>query len=95
MDSDWVKKHTIKYNNDKSGIFIKYPSSSFKWIVNHLRLRAMVKSDIESPGLEIESVQDAILKENVTSMLFPGKEENFLGEKRFSSIILTSWFEDY
>eukprot|EP00551_Chaetoceros_affinis_P004419 CAMPEP_0203672182 /NCGR_PEP_ID=MMETSP0090-20130426/7758_1 /ASSEMBLY_ACC=CAM_ASM_001088 /TAXON_ID=426623 /ORGANISM="Chaetoceros affinis, Strain CCMP159" /LENGTH=92 /DNA_ID=CAMNT_0050537443 /DNA_START=536 /DNA_END=811 /DNA_ORIENTATION=- len=72
----------MKCSDGRNAIIAQYLSSALKWVVNQLRLKAIAKADVELPRLEMNSAQDAHLKENVVSMLFPGKEEAVFGKRR-------------
>ena len=100
-DNDWIKAQTIKLENGKAAVLIEQPISSFRKMINQLRLRAMLKPDMEY-YCKNDSNEAPMLKQLATHY-FPANEGVILGDYlSFDSEIIdskdsaqiTSWLEE-
>ena len=99
-DDKWIKSQTIKIDNGKEAVLIEQPASSFRKMINQLRLRSMLEPDTDY-YCKRNSVETPMLKELV-SYYFPGKENVIFGDYKFDSNIvdsndsnqIKSWLED-
>jgi hypothetical protein len=93
-DTRWLKRNSMKCSNGRKAIVIEYCPTTFKCIINQLRLKAVMKPDNLLPPLQMDNFDDNVfLDKGILSKIFPDKQDlSFIFGK--DSAILTSRSED-